>query len=214
MMLHVPYLALATLLTTAPIQDFEAELEALIAELPAALQDEAALEALDDRAGELDDRIRAHWRGQRSSLSDAELERFRRLEDEVEAFEDVVGAVGQTSNSADVELADWELANERLGLEWEVVHSEAPGREIVRVDVGSFSSYLVRNATGESWVVDYVYTTPSGEEQLGSRSAVCGTLTALANSRVTGVRELDLTEVAWEAFSFADPCGDVDRDGS
>lgn len=181
-------------------QDFDAEYETLIEEFRAATPDTVALEALVDRADALSDRIRDYRRDNRDDLPEDEYDRLRDLGYEVGDFERVIRVVGQLSNSADVEIEDFDAVNRRLGLEPRVLRTLDDGVELVRVDVGSFGSMLLRNPTKSTLIVNY--TTNDSERPGGTGSAACesySVMSGLFNSRDRDIESIELE------FRLSDP---------
>lgn len=200
--------ALATIAATGSVhgataQDFEAELDVLMDRFPSAVDDTTTLEALDEELDVLEDRIRDHRRANRSDLTREERDRLSELDDHVDAYQDVITVVGQLRNTANMSLEDFERVAGRLGLEPEVVHTAEPGLEVVRVDVGSFRSFLIRNTTGESHVVNYSYRTPSMErDQSGIGSSLCNTLAVF--SGLLNTRDKELSGLEFTGMRFTD----------
>ncbi|MGD2071346.1 MAG: hypothetical protein PVI57_21940 [Gemmatimonadota bacterium] len=175
-------------------QDFEAEYESLIEDFLAAVPDTAALEALDERSDSLTDRIRGYRSDHRADLSDEELDRLGDLASEVAVLDQVIRVVGQLSNSADVEIEDFDAVNRRLELEPRVLQTHESGLEIVRIDIGSFGSMLLRNPTTMTFQVDY--ETNDADRPYGFGSADCqsySVMSGLFNSRDRDLENIELT---------------------
>jgi len=168
----------------ASTQGFEAEYESLVGGFSASLDDETAVGRLVEEAGDLTDRIRAYRRDNRDSLSDEELDRLRDLANEVRAFESVTRVVGQIHNAADVSIESFEAVRERLGLQPQVLLTHESGLELIRIDVGSFVSLLLRNPTQTTFSASYGVNDP--ERPGGVGSAFCekySVMSGLFNSR-------------------------------
>jgi hypothetical protein len=182
-------LAAAVLLSCAAgdaagVQDYERRYEDIAADLASSVQDETALEALQDRADSLSDEIRRHRLDNRDQLDDEESDRLRALESEVGDFADVVRVVGQLSNSADVEITEFDTVNRRLKLEPEVMQTLDSDLELVRIEIGSFTSILLRNPTPATLIVDYEVNDP--DRPVGTGNAACesySVMSGLFNSR-------------------------------
>lgn len=130
---------------------------------------EAALEAIEEQADSLSDRIRRHRLDNRDQLAEAEFDRLRDLEYEVGDFGDVVRVVGQLSNSADIEIEEFDAVNRRLGLEPRVLRALDSGVELVRIDIGSFGSMLLRNPTTTTFLVGLRNQRPGAARGNGKR---------------------------------------------
>ena len=179
---------------TALAQGFDAEFEALVAEFPRSLPDEAAVESLVERAGELRDRIRQHRRDNRDSLSDEALDELSDLSDEVRAFRSVSRVVGQLHNAADVDVESFDAVRERLGLRPQVLLTHQSGVELVRIEVDSFVSLLLHNPTATTFSVSYGVNDP--ERPGGVGSAGCekySVMSGLFNSRDRDLEGLEFT---------------------
>lgn len=175
-------------------QDFQSEYEALVAAFPGALSDAAKVEALMDQADELRDRIRAHRRDARDSLSDAERGALGELADEARALRSMARVVGQTHNAADVSIESFDAVREEVVLTSEVILTHESGVELVRVTVGSFVSLLVHNPTATTFSVMYSVNDPDRPGGVGS--AACerySVMSGLFNSRDRELDELDFT---------------------
>ena len=174
-------------------QDFEAQYEALVEEFPEAFPDTTTLEALADRAATLGDRIRAHRMDNRDTMSDEEWDRNREIRSELRALRSVIRVVGQLSNSADVEIENFDLVNARLGLEPQVLETHESGLELVRIDVGSFQSWLLRNPTKKTVSVNYETNDPERPGGIGSASCESySVMSGLFNSRDRDLESIEL----------------------
>lgn len=174
-------------------QSFEARYEEIAADLASSVQDTAALEALQDRADSLSEEIRRHRLDNRDQLDDEEYDRLRELDSEVGDFADVVRVVGQLSNSADVEIEEFDRVNRRLNLEPEIMQTLDSGLELVRIEIGSFTSILVRNPTPEILIVDYEVNDP--DRPVGTGNAACesySVMSGLFNSRDRDIESIEL----------------------
>lgn len=176
----------------ASAQDFEAEYAGLIAEFASSLQDTTAAESLADRADALYDRIRQHRRDNRDELSREERDRLGDLSGEVRSFRAATRVVGQLHNAADMDIESFDRVRERLGLEPRVLQTEDSGVELVRIDVGSFSSILLRNPTKTTFTMTYGVNDPESPGGVGS--AVCekySVMSGLFNSRDREIEGLE-----------------------
>ena len=178
----------------ASSQGFDSEYADLRGGFSRALSNEAAVEALVDKAGDLYDRIRQHRRDNRDSLSDEERDRLRDLAGEVRAFEAVSRVVGQIHNAADVDIESFDEVKDKLGLRPEVLMTHDSGVELVRVEVGSFISWLLRNPTATTFSITYTVNDP--ERPGGVGSAFCesySVMSGLFNSRDRDLEGLEIT---------------------
>lgn len=178
-------------------QDWEEEYEALITDFRSSPEDTTALEAIREQADSLSDRVRRHRLDNRDQLAEAEFDRLRDLEYEVGDFRKVVRVVGQLSNSADIEIEEFDTVNRRLGLEPRVLQTLDSGVELVRIDIGSFGSMLLRNSTTTTFLVDYETNDP--ERPGGIGSAICESYSVMSGLFNTRDRELEGLELNLQA---------------
>jgi len=200
--------ALALLLAPAPAspQDFEAEYGTLVDEFAGSLANASAAEALLDRADALRDRIRQHRRDNRADLSREELDRLSDLAEEVLRFGAVTRVVGQVHNAADASIEGFDAVKSRLGLEPRVIQTFGSGLELVRIEVGTFVSLLLRNPTKTTFTITYGVNDP--ERPGGVGSAACerySVMSGLFNSRDRDIDGLEFTVEARPA-----PVGNCD----
>jgi hypothetical protein len=180
--------------SAASAQDFAAEYVELIEDFAGSLYDTTSVEALVDRADALYDRIRQHRRDSRDELSEEDLDGLRDLSVEVQQLEGVARAVGQLSNASRVSIESFDAVAERLGLEPQVLLTVEPGLELVRIDVGSFGSVLIRNPNKTTFTVMTGVNDP--ERPGGIGNAACesySVMSGLFNSRDREIEELEFT---------------------
>lgn len=190
----------------ASAQEYDSEIAALASSFPSAVDDRNAIQALVARAEALDDRIREDWRSGRDSLPQEQLDRLKHLEDEAEALEDVFEVVGQLDYGGDIDLEDFEIANQRLALEWEVLALSKEGIELIRIDIGGFQSFLFRNPTAENYIANYQLKTPDGEQPGGGVNLPCAALVGVLSSREDKTRNIELVDLSIEKNIFLESC--------
>jgi hypothetical protein len=194
--LFILLLAFAPLLggSAASAQGFEAEYLRLIDEFAGSLGETTSVEALADRADALYDRIRQYRRESRGDLSKEELDRLRKLYREVLRFKTVTRTVGQVSNVAHASIEGFDAVKDRLGLEPRVLQRLESGLELVRIDVGSFGSILLRNPTKTTFTVTYGVNDPQRPGGIGN--AACesfSVMSGLFNSRDREIEDIEFT---------------------
>lgn len=203
----LPALVIATLILGCAAndargaQDWEGEYEALITDFRSSLADPTALEAVRSQADSLRDRIRRQRLDNRDQLAEEEFDRLQDLEYEVRDLRGLVRVVGQLGNSADIEIEEFDTVNRRLGLEPRVIETLDSGVELVRIDIGSFGSLLLRNPTATTFLVDYETNDP--ERPVGIGSATCesySVMSGLFNTRDRELEGLELTVRANQAL--------------
>jgi len=188
-------------------QVYDTDIDDLVASFEAAVVDTDALEALEERAEALSDRIREDWRRRRDTIADEEKDRLRQLEDQADALADVIRTVGQVSDSSDVSLEEFDLAGPRLGLDPVVVTTVGNGVDLIRVDVGGFKSFLLRNPGPDYYTSRYEWTASGlSQAQGGSRNLDCRAITAVLNSRDRETESIEFTLVKVEKNIFMEPC--------
>jgi hypothetical protein len=191
------YLAVFALLFTAvaaSAQDFGTEYEGLIEEFTTSLDDSASVEGLVDRADELYKRVRQHRRDNRDDLPEEESDRLRDLYQEIRSFKAVTRVVGQVHNAADVSIEGFDEVNGRLGLEPQVLQTLESGVELVRIDVNSFGSLLLRNSTKTTFGVTYTVNDPERPGGVGSASCESySVMSGLFNTRDREIEGLEIT---------------------
>ncbi len=179
--------------TPAAAQDYTAEYEELLEDFADSLDDEATARALVERADELYDRIRQYRSDNRKSLPKEQSDALRDLYKEVRSFKYYVRVVAQLGNTADTGIEKFEAVSKQLGLEPRVLQTHAgSGLQLVRLDVGSFGSILVRNPGTTTYTL--LYSTNDPKRPGGIGSAACesySVLSGLFNSRDRDIENIE-----------------------
>lgn len=186
-----------------PLPKFQSEFKTLLKKFEGALADEASAKALLDSADQLYDEARDYRRENRKSLSKEESSQLRDFYTEVRDFKGAVRVIGQLHNAASTDIDDLDRVISRLGLKATVMQTFSSGLELVRIDVGTFGSVLLRNPSKTNYVV--VYSVNDPESSGGAGSAKCedySVLSGLFNSRDRRIEGLKF-EVNATALSAA-----------
>jgi len=205
---YVPILLLCLLVpalaTASP--EYDTELADLAATFKQNITDLDAIEILSARAEALEDRISEDRRSRKDFLSREEMDRLRLQEDQADAFEDVFEVVGQLDFGDDVSLEEFTLANERLGLEWQVVAALQDGIEIVRIDIGGYRSFLFHNPGPDHYVAKYEFSTSSGDQPGGGMNIPCAALVSILNSRDKDTDGIEFRNVSLNKNIYMESC--------
>ena len=153
--------------------DFDAQLNTVVADFKQNILDQAKCEAASTKAGEISDAIEDALN--EDGVDKGERKKLEALKKEAEALEDYILAVGDI-NGGFITVEKMNLANSRVHAGISSVQKGDFCVDIISVSIGDYICYLAENNGSKIISVNYKWKGPGGTKS-GS-----GTITVFANS--------------------------------
>jgi hypothetical protein len=157
LLLCLPFLAFTS--TRIAADDFDAQLNAVVADFKQNIFDQAKCEAASQKAGTISDAIEDALNEE--GVDKAERKKLEGLKKEAEALEDFILAIGDI-NSGFATVEKMNLANTRVKADISNVQKGDFCVDIISVTIGEFVCYLAENTGSKIISVNYKWKGPDG----------------------------------------------------
>jgi hypothetical protein len=171
LLLCLPFLSFIPTRITA--EDFDAQLNAVVADFKQNIFDQAKCEAASQKAGTISDAIEDALN--EDGVDKGERKKLEGLKKEADALEDFILAIGDINGGFET-VEKMNLANSRVKAEISGVQKGDFCVDIISVSIGDYICYLAENNGSKIISVNYKWKGPAGTKS-GS-----GTVKVFANS--------------------------------